>query len=60
MPKDIEELEEEIEKQLDLKAEKSNLTVVNVKNILRVSLFLLFLTLGLLILTLGLCFNTAV
>ena len=36
MPEILNSVEEEIEKQLDAKAAKSNLTVANVKNILKV------------------------
>lgn len=36
MPEELENMEQEIEEQLDLKAKKSKLTVANVKNILRV------------------------
>jgi len=36
VPEILNSVEEEIEKQLDAKAAKSNLTVANVKNILKV------------------------
>jgi hypothetical protein len=36
VPEILSSVEEEIEKQLDAKAAKSNLTVANVKNILKV------------------------
>lgn len=39
IPEILDSMEEEIEKQLDAKAEKSNLTVANVKSILKVCIY---------------------
>jgi hypothetical protein len=39
VPEILSDMEEEIEKQLDAKAAKSNLTVANVKNILKVCVY---------------------
>jgi hypothetical protein len=39
VPAILSDMEEEIEKQLDAKAAKSNLTVANVKNILKVCMY---------------------
>jgi hypothetical protein len=40
MPEILDSMEEQIEKQLDSKAEKSNLTVAHVKSILKVCIYI--------------------